>query len=798
MKGISEKARFYIWCIGILITSILLAQLLYQGLPLQTNLMALLPAGEADPVAQQAVKQLESQLGEQHVLLVGASNTEAAIAAADQAAATLEKSGAFARVTLRHQRGDAFASAATFRYALANPATIAQLNNGDLDAYLQEQTAQLYGPLGSLRAALLERDPLFLAGELLSRRIEKGVDFDPASGIVLLHGENKTWALIEAKSKSHAFNDSDDEAKTGPAATAKAIYAAIATAKTAQGIDGASNIEALAAGVALHTDQASKSAKEEISRIGIGSWIGSILLMWLAFRRISAIALCLLPLLVATGVAILATVQLMGSIHVLTLVFGASLIGVAIDYGTHCFADSLGADEHWTISRAVQQLRPALFYGALTSVIGYLALAIAPFPGLREIAVFSSTGLIAAYLTVVLAFPVLHPHYRANTKGMYLTDLLLKGHTHILSKKWLLLLLLPLIYGLTQLRASDDLHSFYTVDPQLGQMELRIKALFANAPESQFFLVEGHNADEVLRREHALLVQLSPLLANKTISATRSLSQHLPDTVTQTHQLHTLQTTLVSPEYSDWLRELGLSEAAISADQQALKNAKPVSMAQWLHSDLGRGDALLWLGQTERGYASLVLLSNIKDKAPLAAITLDGVRFVDRVDDLSTLMARYRNIALALTAASLLVMLVFMAPRHGWRGATLIILPSILAALGALALFGIMGIALNLFSAFALLIVLALGIDYAIFFRESGEENHRAMLGVMLDSSTTLLSFGLLAMSSLPAAQSFGIMVLFGITLAFLFAPMARLEPLANSIIRSQSMALGRRKKNEL
>ena len=47
----------------------------------------------------------------------------------------------------------------------------------------------------------------------------------------------------------------------------------------------------------------------------------------------------------------------------------------------------------------------------------------------------------------------------------------------------------------------------------------------------------------------------------------------------------------------------------------------------------------------------------------------DGVRFVDRVDDLSQLMARYRNVALGLTAASLLGMLLLMWPRHGWRGA---------------------------------------------------------------------------------------------------------------------------------
>ncbi|QLI82299.1 hypothetical protein HZU75_12620 [Chitinibacter fontanus] len=761
--------------------SILLANLFLRGLPVQTNLMALLPSGESDPVAQRAVRQLEQQIGERHVLLIGASTAPAAIAAADQAAAQLLQSGAFSRVTLRQPRGDAFASAKALRYALAKPETIALLKHGELEQFLQDQAAQLYGPLGSLRAALLSQDPLFLAGDLISRRLAEGIDFDPSSGVVLLHGENKVWALIEAKSKTKAFDDSGNDggndegnnAQSGPAPTARAIKAALSFAKHTPGVD------ALAAGVALHTDLASKTAKAEINRIGIGSWLGAVLLMWLAFRRVSAILFCLIPLLVATGVAILATSSVFGSIHVLTLVFGASLIGVAIDYGTHCFADSLGADRNWSIAHAVQQLRPALFYGVATSVTGYLALAIAPFPGLREIAVFSSTGLIAAYLTVVMAFPVLLKHYQPNTKGMRLTESIIKLYAQIPSKKYLVLLLIPALYGLSQLRANDDLHSFYTVDPELGQMEQRIKALFPHAPENQFFLVEGRDAEQVLQRENALLAQLNPLLAQQKVSSVRAISQQLPDMATQTRNIATLQHALAAPQYSAWLRELGLSETAINADRAALAAAKTIDVQSWLERDLGRGDALLWLGKTERGYASLVLLSNIKDKNALAQIRVDGVRFVDRVDDLSDLMARYRNLALALTAASLLAMLMLMVPRHGWRGATLIIVPSVLASLGALALFGLMGIALNLFSAFALLIVLALGIDYAIFFRESGEESHCAMLGVMLDSSTTLLSFGLLAMSSLPAAQSFGLMVLFGISLAFIFAPLARVQSLS-------------------
>jgi predicted exporter len=67
--------------------------------PLQTNLLALLPATEADPVAEEAVDKLAAALGDRTVLLVTSDNAAHAKAAAKQLGATLSASGAFRAVT---------------------------------------------------------------------------------------------------------------------------------------------------------------------------------------------------------------------------------------------------------------------------------------------------------------------------------------------------------------------------------------------------------------------------------------------------------------------------------------------------------------------------------------------------------------------------------------------------------------------------------------------------------------------------------------------------------------------------
>jgi predicted exporter len=78
----------------------------------------------------------------------------------------------------------------------------------------------------------------------------------------------------------------------------------------------------------------------------------------------------------------------------------------------------------------------------------------------------------------------------------------------------------------------------------------------------------------------------------------------------------------------------------------------------------------------------------------------------------------------------------------------------------------------------ALMLVLGVGANYAVFLHEG--EPHAAHLpgaayaGVLLSAVTALLSFGLLALSSMPALRHFGITLLLGIGFTALAVPVAR------------------------
>jgi predicted exporter len=122
-------------------------------------------------------------------------------------------------------------------------------------------------------------------------------------------------------------------------------------------------------------------------------------------------------------------------------------------------------------------------------------------------------------------------------------------------------------------------------------------------------------------------------------------------------------------------------------------------------------------------------------------------------------------------AAAMLLLLVW---RYGWRGGLWTMSPPAAAVVLTPALLSLAGQGITFFHAMALLLILSIGVDYAIFCAETTKEHRSvALVAIWLAVLTTLLSFGLLAFSSVRGVQSFGLTMLIGVTLSFLLAPLA-------------------------
>ncbi|MFR6360159.1 MAG: MMPL family transporter [Sutterella wadsworthensis] len=248
------------------------------------------------------------------------------------------------------------------------------------------------------------------------------------------------------------------------------------------------------------------------------------------------------------------------------------------------------------------------------------------------------------------------------------------------------------------------------------------------------------------------------------------------------------------------LRSLDVQEKALAAMKAAepsmtAKLAPPcegsgctpygtVKLASWLAGPLGDNYRSL-VARTSEGVVILVpvTLSAGKDAAAAAAAAaagIDGVYWLNRRADFGSSSrpsarsygAHRRRTRRARTHAREALW------RKAWLVASLPVAGGLLAGLAAA---GITGTPVNLFSLFALILVMGIGVDYTIFFHSeegagSADEPRDHVLHAMAVAlGSTLLSLGILVLSETPAVRSFGLVLSAGVLFAFLLAPATRL-----------------------
>jgi predicted exporter len=740
-----------------------------------TDILALLPAEQRDPVLQQSFTHMVDSAQQRVVVLVGAAEWADAGRAADAFQAVLAQ-GAPASLLGFDRIGDD--TQAAWLAGLQPHATL--LLGAEQERQLREQPARfwldaalgkLYNAFSGPKLGAFRDDPFGLfAGWMQERAGETPVR--PRDGRLFVAGEGRQYVLLTYTLKPSAFSLAAQRSVVP--LLEQAAAAARRTVPSA---------EVIRAGVVLHAAAAGAQASSEVETIGLGSLAGIVLLTWLTFRSVKPITLVLL----AIGIGFLGALSvcwlLFGRIHLLTLVFGASLIGVAQDYGIYFLCHRLGAGPALDSPRLLRRLLPGLGLTLLAAVIGYMGLALTPFPGLRHMAVFSALGLVFAWLTVVCWFPLLiGPNtLRAGWLARRYRSLV-AGWPRLSGKPPALALVALLavfaLLGWSRLKTNDDIRSLQSSPPQLVADQIKLGRLLDAPTPVQYYLVRGASAEQVLQREEELKRRLAPLVAQGHISGWQALSNWVPSQRAQAARLALVEDKLLRPDgpLAGLAHEIGEDRDWVAASAAHLRaNAAPMRLDAFLATPASEPWRHLWLGQVHGVHASIVALRGMRyPSIPVlarAADGIEGVQWVDKVGGISDVLGRYRAwMGWVVLGAYALVYLVLLPRYRGrtWR----VLAPTAAASVLTLALLGFTGHSLQLFHVLALMLLLGVGVDYGIFMQEDPARGGEASwLAVGLSAANTLLGFGLLGLSGTPALQAFGLTMLVGTTLVWLATP---------------------------
>jgi predicted exporter len=655
------------------------------------------------------------------------------------------------------------------RYLLSAQTDAAAFEAQGLRRALLERLRELRGPASIVHKRLLPSDPTGAFLALLQHWQGAGTGPERRMG-VWFAGDGR--ALLLAESRHHGF---DPEAQGLVVAAVRSAFEEVPDAHRLGLVLGGPGPLAVAS---------QRSIRGETEMLGAVASLIIVAVLAVLFRSPLPVILSLMTLATAVVAATLAVGGIFGTIHGITLGFGITLLGVAVDYPIHVFSHGHGSGD---VRDQVARIWPVLRLSAASTAIGYFALINASFPAVSQLGVFGGVGALAAVASSRWLVPAVLPRSWAGrpiaARRSAWAGLMRLRVPH--ARPWAAALALAML-GLLAWKPplwEDDLATLSPVSPA-AQSETETLQRQLGAPEvGHVIAVAASDAEAALQRTEALKPALRTLLAQGAIGGYESPADILPSERTQrARQAMLPETAALHEALAAAVRDLPFRQGLLQPFVDDVARARvraPVTYEEMLATPLGaRLGALLF--RRETGWTALVPLKEVRapDRIEAAAASPAGagVRYVNLRAETQALFrqAREQTFAAMIVAAALLVVVLRIGLR-GWRPIPPVLLPIVLGVTLDVLVLTWIGERLSLLHLVALMLVAGIGLDYSLFLNEDDRDPARALRSLhatLVCCATTLVMFGLIALSSVPILRAIGATVAIGVLANFAFAHM--------------------------
>ena len=759
-----------LWLVFLLACGVLISRAHFT-----TDLSAFLPRTPT-PEQKLLMDQLRDGLTSR-LILVGIEGADAPTRArlSKQTAALLRADPAFVTVNngepVNTERDRAYLF--NHRYLLSPAVTPDRFGVAGLHAALGDTIDLLSSPAGLLVKSMLPRDP---TGEML-RLLDQ---FNSGSQPTLMDG---AWA---SRDGARALMLMQTRAPGSDTDAQELAMAAIRQAfDSAAGAPPAARLVMTGPGVFSVT--ARNTIQSQVSRLSILGTALIATLLLLVYRSFTALALGLLPVITGALAGIAAVSLGFGSVHGITLGFGTALIGEAVDYSIYLFVQS--EHENPDQQRWIERFWPTIRLGVLTSIVGFASLLLSGFPGLAQLGLYAIAGLVAAATTTRFVLPHLLPRnfriHDVSAIGARLVRWTRRAASLRLPAAVLLLAACAVLVLDRARLWNDKISSLSPVSQADVALDTRLRADMG-APDVRYLVVvTGQSREQVLHAAGQVSTLLQTQVDQGELAGFESPSRYLPDIATQRAR----QASLPPPDVLETRLAQAVQGLPVRASlfapfvaEVAAARTQPLLRSTDLEqTSMAMAVQALLIEQNHQWNALLPLtapeaaeINADKIRAALGTTGLPNVLFVDMKAESDRLYAGYLHEAIALSLGGLCaivgLLLVLRPPARVVRIVAPLGAAVITVAAGLIAA----GQQLVILHLVGLLLVVAVGSNYALFFDHSSAASAsvspRTLASMLFANLTTVAGFGVLAFSKVSILQAMGITVAPGVILALIYA----------------------------
>jgi predicted exporter len=681
------------------------------------------------------------------------------------------------------------------RYLLSEAVNPAHFTATGLRDSIQETLDLLASPAGMLVKALLPRDP---TGEMLHIIDQLGNERQPATVDGAWASRDGKRALMVVQTRA-AGSDTDGQERAVEAvrrafdAAVKEVAGAAGAASGTAGAGGTSRAGTVGlppaslemSGPGVFSVAARATIKQQVMRLSIVSTLLITLLLLWVYRSFRALVLGLIPVASGALAGIAAVALGFGAVHGITLGFGVTLIGESVDYSIYLFIQS---------QQRTSTLWPTIRLGVLTSIVGFASLLPSGFPGLAQLGLFSISGLVAAALVTRYVLPNLLPP-KLDIRDLTPLGLGLAAALQRVKTPRALLLAIPILAAIALYTHqgpvwNTELSALSPVSKADQALDAMLRSDIGAPDVSYLVVISGPGQESVLRAAEAVAPTLDDLVEKGVIAGFESPARYLPSMGAQRARQESL------PPTSDLRANLqkALDGLPIRLDRlepflhdvEEARHQPLLTRKELEGTSLATGVDALLLNDGARWSALLPLrapstvaidvgrvhsaISKVALGEGVEAVILDVKGEVDRL--YSSYLSEVVRLSLAGFAGIVLLLLVFLrSPLRVLR----VVAPLVLAVLTVAACLVLLGQRLTLLHLIGMLLIVAVGSNYALFFDRRSNDREAGSVPLTLASlvvanAATVLGFGVLGFSSVPILAALGSTVAPGAFLALLFS----------------------------
>jgi predicted exporter len=647
-----------------------------------------------------------------------------------------------------------------YRYLLSPRVNSETFSTENLTQALTTRLRELHTPLPPSFKALLTADPTMEYRQLANHWLPK---LQPFRSHGVWSSEDGTRALLVAETLGSGLDINDQQA------------AVTAIEKNFSALDAGNQLTLRISGPGAFAVQSRSLIKNETRNLSMAASAGILLILFLAYRSASYLLYVSAPLLSAMIAGTITTHAAFGELHGITLAFGITLLGVCVDYPIHLFSHLRpGEAPKITFQRIWHPLR----LGVISTCIGYLILITTEYDGLRQLGVFTVSGLLTAALVSRWVLPdiVRSPRHALRSPDWLARQLRPHPGLSIFLIFIAIALALPIGYKPGALW-QDDITTLSPISTEMISLDREIRSQLQAPETNQLILITGNDLESVLKIDEQLNQLLDPLVADGLIGGYVSASQLLPSKRTQLQRRAQLPgRKIMENRLATALTGLPFNKSAFNDfidDLVESRTLAPITLYDI--QDTPPGIILSgMLRQQANGWLIATPLSRVQDAEAIVnrLEQLPSARYVNLSKETGNLVGKFRKTVLDRVVWGVLIMLlVLTVGLKSIQRALKTISPVILALVITIEILYVLGENLNLFHLISLLLVLGIGMDYSLFFSRfdtNSRERLSTLHALIICAASSICVFGLLGSSDIPVLHSIGVTVATGVAVTFI------------------------------